>query len=159
MEPSKQESKNECLTNKQIIENAGWIEYYGSWIKQEWIDNRQPYDRMAMSTEHVLKLIERAKDKKENDPRTHPRPNQINVAQMNLEMLNRGDLVIYIDEKRLIGPKEEMIKDENLGIVSSKNDTYVFVKFETSIQACRPQDLYTLRNRPDLIEKITWKLE
>ncbi len=49
-----------------------------------------------------------------------------------------------------------MILDENLGIVTSKNDNYVFVKYNGKeySAATNPQDLFTLSGRPDLAEKL-----
>jgi hypothetical protein len=44
-------------TEKELLEN-GWIGYHGnSWIKQEWITDRKPYDRMAMSFEQAIKIV------------------------------------------------------------------------------------------------------
>jgi len=76
---------------------------------------------------------------------------------MKIELINIGDEVVYIPRHLLIGKKEEMVKEENLGVVTSKNDTYVFVKYKNNegSQATKPDDLYTLRNRPDLIAKLS----
>ena len=67
-----------------------------------------------------------------------------------------GDYVIYIPDYLLNGPKNEMIKDKNLGIVTSKNDTYVFVKYfgNNGSQATRPDELFSLHNRLDLCIKL-----
>jgi len=77
---------------------------------------------------------------------------------MRHEDIKDGDFVVYIPKHLLTGPKDEMIQDRNLGVVTSKNDTYVFVRYpminNTGSQATRASDLFTLRNRPDLIEKI-----
>jgi hypothetical protein len=71
---------------------------------------------------------------------------------MKHEEINIGDKVVYIPRHLLTGPKEEMVKDENLGIVTSKNDSYIFVRYKdkTGSQATSANDLFTLRNRPDL---------
>lgn len=75
---------------------------------------------------------------------------------MKLEFINVGDPVVYIPRDLLVGERSEMIKDENLGVVTSKNDTYVFVRYKdkTGSQATQPEDLFTLKNRQDLIDKI-----
>jgi len=75
---------------------------------------------------------------------------------MKTELINIGDEVVYIPKHLLVGEKSQMVKDENLGVVTSKNDTYIFVRYNgnTGSQATRPEDLYTLKNRPDLIEKL-----
>lgn len=44
-------------TKTELIEN-GWQEWIGgTWIKTEWITNRQPYDRMATSFEHAIASV------------------------------------------------------------------------------------------------------
>ncbi len=76
---------------------------------------------------------------------------------MRLENIEKGDYVVYIPKHLLLGDKDKMVEDKNLGIVSSKNDTYVFVVYPlngSNSQATRPEDLFTLRNRPELIEKL-----
>lgn len=75
---------------------------------------------------------------------------------MKIQNINVGDKVVYIPEYLLMGDKTKMVEDKNLGIVTSKNDEYVFVRYlgNTGSQATNPLDLYTLRNRPDLAEKI-----
>lgn len=41
-----------------FLKNNGWLEYYGdSWIKQEWIDDKKPYDRMACSKEYAIQSV------------------------------------------------------------------------------------------------------
>lgn len=73
---------------------------------------------------------------------------------MRLSDIQEGSPVIYIPKYLLIGPKEEMVKHENLGIVTSKNDKFVFVRYrgqENSV-ATRAEDLYTLKYRTDLLE-------
>lgn len=76
---------------------------------------------------------------------------------MKITDINSGDFVVYIPKHLLLGDKDKMVEDRNIGVVTSKNDTFVFVKYpligDTS-QATAPEDLFTLRNRPDLIEKI-----
>jgi len=66
-----------------------------------------------------------------------------------------GDDVVYIPKYLLIGKREEMIKSRHIGVVTSKNERYVFVKYADNeiSQATNPNDLYSLDNRPDLIEK------
>lgn len=75
---------------------------------------------------------------------------------MRHEDINIGDEVVYIPRHLLTGKKEEMVKDENLGIVTSKNDSYIFVRYKdkTGSQATSANDLFTLRNRPDLIHTL-----
>lgn len=72
-----------------------------------------------------------------------------------------GDFVVYIPNYLLTGHKSNMIQDKNLGMVKSKNDKYVFVRFYSgdTAAACDPKDLFRLDNRPDLIEKCIKKLE
>lgn len=67
-----------------------------------------------------------------------------------------GDKVLFIPEHLLLGDKENMLDYKNLGIVTGKNDTYVFVKYrgELRSQATSPKDLYFLHNRPDLEELL-----
>lgn len=75
---------------------------------------------------------------------------------MKIENISIGDEVVYIPKHLLMGEKANMIKEENLGVVTSKNDTYVFVRYKgnTGSQATLPEDLFTLENRPDLKEKL-----
>lgn len=75
---------------------------------------------------------------------------------MTLEFINVNDPVVYIPHHLLMGDKDKMVEDKNMGIVVSKNDTYVFVKYgnSESSQATKPEDLFTLKNRPDLIEVL-----
>jgi hypothetical protein len=40
-----------------------------------------------------------------------------------------NDKVLYIPYHKLMGDRTEMIDENNLGIVTSKNDKFVFVKF------------------------------
>lgn len=65
-----------------------------------------------------------------------------------------GDEVVYIPPDLLIGEKSEMVKHENLGVVTSVNDMFVFVKYigNTGSQATNPEDLFWIKNRPDLLE-------
>jgi hypothetical protein len=76
---------------------------------------------------------------------------------MNIELIKEGDKVVYIPHRLLVGDRDKMILEDNLGVVTSKNDTYVFVlyKGKNNSQATRPDDLFTLRNRPDLAELLT----
>jgi len=39
----------------EILKANGWVQHYSSWVRQEWIDKKQPYDKMAISTEDALK--------------------------------------------------------------------------------------------------------
>ena len=75
---------------------------------------------------------------------------------MKHEDLKRGDKVVYIPKYLLKGPKKDSIKEENLGVVSGKNERYVFViyKDKTMPQATKASDLYSLDNRPDLADLI-----
>ena len=71
---------------------------------------------------------------------------------MKHEDINIGDEVVYIPRHLLAGPKEKMVVEENIGIVTSKNDLYVFVRYKNAgSQATLANELYALRNRPDLI--------
>lgn len=75
---------------------------------------------------------------------------------MRIEDINEGDPVIYIPDHLLVGPKEDMIHEENLGRVVVKNRNYVFVRYinSESSKATKPENLYSLKQRPDLIAKI-----
>jgi hypothetical protein len=63
--------------------------------------------------------------------------------------INEGDKVVYIPHHLLVGDKNKMVEEKNLGVVTSKNDSYIFVRFKgnTGSQACKAEDLYTLKNR------------
>jgi hypothetical protein len=71
---------------------------------------------------------------------------------MKIENIKEGLPVVYV--LNYLHGKE--IKDDQLGIVSSVNDTYAFVKYKTSqsTQATNPEDLFPIHNRPDLIERL-----
>jgi hypothetical protein len=43
---------------KEILNRNGWKEYYGSWVRQAWIDDAKPYDRMALPTEGAYKACQ-----------------------------------------------------------------------------------------------------
>lgn len=75
---------------------------------------------------------------------------------MTLEFINIDDPVVYIPHYLLMGDKDKMVEDKNLGIVVDKNDIYVFVRYgnNESVQFTYPKDLFTLKNRPDLIERL-----
>lgn len=75
---------------------------------------------------------------------------------MRIEDIKIGDKVIYIPDHLLIGDHDKMILIENLGIVTSKNDRFVFVRYngETNSKATNAEQLFSIRNRPDLIEKL-----
>ena len=75
-----------------------------------------------------------------------------------LEPFETGDKVIYIPKNLLYGRRSKMIQEENLGIVKSKNEKYVFVKYRNGVEATAPDDLWFLHTRPDLSAKITWTL-
>ena len=75
---------------------------------------------------------------------------------MNITDIKVGDKVVYIPHRLLVGEKSKMIKEENLGEVTSLNDTYAFVRYKdkSGSQATKPEDLYSLKYRPDLDELI-----
>lgn len=68
---------------------------------------------------------------------------------------SKGDYVVYFPRhyKKFKGRTE---MDEDLGIVSSKNNKYVFVEYlnKNHSQATNPKDLCFLFCRPDLIKRI-----
>lgn len=68
--------------------------------------------------------------------------------------LKPGDPVVYIPDFLLKLGHNHMLKNENLGVVISMSDKYIFVNYNNTrgTQATRAEDLYTLRNRPDLIQ-------
>ena len=76
---------------------------------------------------------------------------------MRIEDINPGDKVVYIPNHLLMGSKDEMVQDNNLGVVTSKNDNFVFVRYlnKTNSEATDANDLYSLKNRPDLAERLT----
>lgn len=71
---------------------------------------------------------------------------------MKLDELKEGMPVVYIPEHLLW----MAVKDNQLGIVSSTNDTYAFIRYKDMehAQATKPIDLYPLHNRPDLMERL-----
>lgn len=71
-------------------------------------------------------------------------------------LIQEGMKVLYIPKNLLKGPKSEMIQEENIGVVTSKNDKFIFVRYKDkeNSQATRAGDLYTLEFRPDLAELI-----
>lgn len=76
---------------------------------------------------------------------------------MKLSDIKIGDYVAYIPKHLLMGPKEHMVQDDNVGIVVSKNDICVFVVYPLmgqSSMGTSADDLYTLEYRPDLIGKM-----
>lgn len=41
----------------ELLKKHGWVEYEGgTWIRKEWIENRQPYDRMAVDIQTAIDL-------------------------------------------------------------------------------------------------------
>ncbi len=70
---------------------------------------------------------------------------------MNIEIIKIDDPVVYIPSNL---PRK--IKDENLGVVTSKNKEYVFVRYigKSHSQATNAKELFSLVNRPDLKEKL-----
>lgn len=81
---------------------------------------------------------------KENISRTHKLPSDF----------KEGDEVLYIPKNLLMGEKSKMVKESNLGVVTSLNDLYVFVRYmgNTGSQATNADDLFWINNRPDLQE-------
>lgn len=80
------------------------------------------------------------------------------MEEKNLELvrslarLKVGDPVIYYPDYMQGKP----ITNSQLGIVSSLNDTYAFVKYDgtDTAQATKPTDIYLLYHRPDLMSRI-----
>jgi hypothetical protein len=75
---------------------------------------------------------------------------------MTIDDIQIGDKVVYIPKHLLIADTHDIIKTENLGVVTSLNDTYVFVRYKgkSHSQATKPEDLFSLKNRPDLADQI-----
>lgn len=49
---------NPYISTKEELLQNGWLQYEGnSWIKKEWIDDNQPYDRMASSFEEAINSV------------------------------------------------------------------------------------------------------
>lgn len=71
----------------------------------------------------------------------------------------QGDRVVYIPKYLLMGDRDKMIKEKNLGVVSSINKKFVFVRYKSNntAEATEPKDLYFINNREDLIEKLEQK--
>lgn len=44
-EYKRMKTKDELL--EEFMSVHGWLPYCDSWIRQEWIENNDPYDRMA----------------------------------------------------------------------------------------------------------------
>ncbi|MEJ7647398.1 MAG: hypothetical protein WKF87_22585 [Chryseolinea sp.] len=81
---------------------------------------------------------------------------------MNHNSIKVGDFVVYIPKHLLIGDRDKMIEDNNLGIVTSKNDNYIFVAYPGQglrSMATKAEDLFTLRYRKDLVNKICEMLD
>lgn len=68
----------------------------------------------------------------------------------------KGCKVLYVPKDKLMGPRSKMVSNKNLGIVSGKNNNYVFVNYDgnSQAQATNPKDLFFLDNRPDLMEMV-----
>lgn len=82
-------------------------------------------------------------------PKTTKRPSDFSVEEY----------VLYIPEHLLAGNRDEMIKYENLGVVTSTTFKYVFVKYEgIQARATSPEYLYKLKDRPDLVARTILKL-
>jgi hypothetical protein len=69
---------------------------------------------------------------------------------------NKGDMIVYIPKDLLMGDRKAMIRRENLGVVRSKNDRVVFVRFiDTNNQkGVAPGDLYFIHHRQDLEQAL-----
>ena len=67
-----------------------------------------------------------------------------------------NEYVVYIPEHLLHGDKTLMIKDENLGIVVSKNSKFIFVKYcgSSQSQATNPKDLFSIEYYPNLKNRL-----
>lgn len=67
-----------------------------------------------------------------------------------------GQKVLYIPTNLLSKPREAMILEKNIGIVTSMNDKFIFVRYKDNegSQATKAGDLYTLEHRPDLAALI-----
>ena len=67
-----------------------------------------------------------------------------------------GDYVVYIPRHLLLGDKQDMIKNHNLGTVTKINERFVFVKYigKNKPEATRPEDLYFVNGRADLVKTI-----
>jgi len=70
-----------------------------------------------------------------------------------------GTPVCYISKTALKGESGKMVETKNLGRVTSVNDKFVFVRYNSSntSQATDPEDLFFLNNRPDLVALIKEK--
>lgn len=75
---------------------------------------------------------------------------------MKHEDINIGDKVVYIPNYH----KDKMVEYQNLGVVTSKNDNYIFVMYKdkTGSQATRSDDLFSIKNRPDLVDILDLNL-
>lgn len=75
-----------------------------------------------------------------------------------------GDYVVYIPTELrhlMVGLPEKMIVDEHLGIVHSVSSKWVFVKYAGGSQpvSTRPEDLYFINKRADLVERLNKMIE
>lgn len=77
---------------------------------------------------------------------------------MKLEDIEIGMPVMYVP-KHLKGAEE--INDDQLGVVTSLNDKFAFVRYlnKTSSQATKADDLHSIKNRPDLMERLGLEVE
>ena len=75
---------------------------------------------------------------------------------MTIEDINRGDKVVYIPLHLITADSNNRLAEENLGVVTSKNDRFVFVLYLGNLRsiATSPEHLYTLQWRQDLADKI-----
>ncbi len=73
---------------------------------------------------------------------------------MELKNIKRGDKVVYITNLMITADKR--IDEKNIGIVTSTNDKFAFVQYinDNNSKATRPEDLYSLKWRQDLADKI-----
>ena len=71
-----------------------------------------------------------------------------------------GNKVVYIPHHLLIGLREDMVQNANLGYVTGWSVGYVFVRYNqgknNQCKATNPKDLYWLDNRQDLKNLITF---
>lgn len=79
---------------------------------------------------------------------------------MTHEEINIGDKLIYIPPDFRSGDIC-VVLEKNLGIVTSKNDRFIFVRYKDHIgsQATEARDLYSLKDRPDLAALIEMKIK
>lgn len=78
------------------------------------------------------------------------------MDQINPNTITIGAKVVYVPKHLANVPGGPPIDVDNLGVVTSINDTYIFVRYlgDQHSKATYPRDLYSLKDREDLAEMV-----